>query len=335
MKQQDMFIFDFDTVWTMAGNEDYLYPELQDIPMQFEKTLQSISISQKPSKLTYLEGESFDKTGMVVTASYDNGTSETVTGYQVSGYTSTPGTKTITVTYGGKTASFTVTVTAKSVSSISMKSNPSKTTYLTGESLNLTGAKITVKYNNNTQEDIAVTSAMVSGYNADKTGSQTLTVTYQGKTTHFTVTVSSRVPSSITSGTYSISGGFISKIGAGTTVAGLLNGLNEKAYCKVYKGNSEVSGNTPVGTGMTIKLLDGSTVKQTLTIVVTGDTNGDGSITITDMLAIKSHLLQKSTLSGAAAKAADTSGDKAISITDFIQIKAHILGKDKIQPRAC
>ena len=72
-----------------------------------------------------------------------------------------------------------------------------------------------------------------------------------------------------------------------------------------------------------------------VTVVVTGDTNGDGSITITDMLAVKSHLLKKSTLSGAAAKAADTSGDKAISITDFIQIKAHILGKEKTQPRAC
>ena len=151
----------------------------------------------------------------------------------------------------------------------------------------------------------------------------------------FTVTVQSRVPSSITSSTYSISGGFISKVGAGTTVSQLLNGLNEKAWCKVCNGNSEVSGSTLIGSGMTVKLMDGSTVKQTLTIVVTGDTNGDGNITITDMLAVKSHLLKKSTLSGASAKAADTSGDKAISITDFIQIKAHILGKDKIQPRAC
>ena len=299
------------------------------------KSLRSIAITQKPTKLTYIEGEQLNLSGLEVTASYDNGTSGTVTGYQVSGYTSTPGTKTITVTYGGKSATFTVTVQAKAVSSISMKTNPSKTTYLTGESLNLAGAKITVKYNNNTQEDIAVTTAMVSGYNANQVGSQTVTVTYAGKSTSFKVTVQSRVPSSITSGTYSISGGFISKIGAGTTVSQLLNGINERAYCKVYKGSSEVTGGTLIGTGMTVKLLDGSTVKQTLTIVVTGDTNGDGNITITDMLAVKSHLLKKSTLTGAAAKAADTSGDKAISITDFIQIKAHILGKDKVQARAC
>lgn len=103
----------------------------------------------------------------------------------------------------------------------------------------------------------------------------------------------------------------------------------------MYKGNTEVAGNALVGTGMAVKLLDGGAVKQTAAVVVTGDTNGDGQITITDMLAVKAHVLKKSALAGAAAKAADTSGDKAISITDFIQIKAHILGKDKIQPRAC
>ena len=176
---------------------------------------------------------------------------------------------------------------------------------------------------------------MVSGYNADKVGSQTITVSYGGKTASFTVTVQSRVPESITSGTYSVGGGYISKIGAGTTVLKLLNGINERAFCKVYKGNAAVSGNTPAGTGMEIHLLDGSTVKARVTVVVTGDTNGDGNITITDMLAVKSYLLKKTTLTGAATKAADTSGDRAISITDFIQIKAHILGKDKIQARAC
>ena len=78
----------------------------------------------------------------------------------------------------------------------------------------------------------------------------------------------------------------------------------------------------------------GNTVLQTLTIVVTGDTNGDGKVTITDMLAVKSHLLGKVKLNGAAAKAADTSGDKSISITDFIQIKAFLLGKGSIKPQA-
>lgn len=141
------------------------------------------------------------------------------------------------------------------------------------------------------------------------------------------------VPSNITSSVYKVSGGYISKITLGTTVAGLIAGINEKEYIRVYSGATQVSGNTRVGTGMVVKLMDGSKVMQSIVVVVTGDTNGDGNVTITDMLAVKSHLLKKSTLSGAVAKAGDTSGDNALSITDFIQIKAYILKKGTIQAR--
>ena len=303
------------------------------------KTLTGIAVTKQPIKQIYLEGEAFDPAGLVITADYNNGTSAAVTDYQITGYSpSTIGQQFLTVTYEGKTAGFTVTVNAKSVSSIEWKSRPSKTTYYLGEELSLKDAVILIRYNNGTtdEKNLEHSSFGADQFHPNKLGEQTIYIRIDGAPAiSFTVTVQSRVPSSITSSTYSISGGFISKVGAGTTVSQLLNGLNEKAWCKVYIGNSEVSGSTLIGSGMTVKLMDGSTVKQTLTIVVTGDTNGDGNITITDMLAVKSHLLKKSTLSGASAKAADTSGDKAISITDFIQIKAHILGKDKIQPRAC
>ena len=70
------------------------------------------------------------------------------------------------------------------------------------------------------------------------------------------------------------------------------------------------------------------------TVVIFGDTNGDGITTITDMLAIKAHILQKSPLDGAYAMAADTSDDGGISITDFLQLKAAVLGKGDIEQRA-
>ena len=84
---------------------------------------------------------------------------------------------------------------------------------------------------------------------------------------------------------------------------------------------------------MNAKLMLGDTVLHTVTLVVTGDVNGDGGISVTDMLTVKSHLLKKSTLSGVKATAADVSGDKSVSITDFIQIKAKILGKGTITAR--
>ena len=62
-----------------------------------------------------------------------------------------------------------------------------------------------------------------------------------------------------------------------------------------------------------------------------GDINGDEKITITDMLAVKAHILGKSTLTDINnATKADTNQDGKITITDFIQIKAHILGKSTI-----
>lgn len=306
--------------------------------MVLSKTLTGIAVSRLPDKLTYIEGNAFSAAGMEITAYYDNNTSEIVTDrVTIQGYDSAPGIKTMAISYQGKEASFTVTVEAKKPVSIAWKAKPNKTVYVVGEELSLSGAVILIRYNNGTTAEQQLEGSWgADQYNPNQIGTQTIYIRYQETPPiSFTVTVKSRVPTSITSGTYSVGGGFLSKVGAGNTAAQLLGGINEKDYCKVYKGNTEVTGNALVGTGMVVKLLDGSAVKQTVTIVVTGDTNGDGSITITDMLAVKAHLLKKSTLSGAAAKAADTSGDKAVSITDFIQIKAHILGKDKIQPRAC
>lgn len=72
-------------------------------------TLSSISVTYSGGPVpagTALDG----LTGIVVTAHYSDGTSETVTGYTLSG-TLTEGISTITVSYGGKTDTFDVTVT--------------------------------------------------------------------------------------------------------------------------------------------------------------------------------------------------------------------------------
>ena len=188
---------------------------------------------------------------------------------------------------------------------------------------------ITAYYDDKTTADITTWSAE---YNMNN-GKQTVTVEYYGKTDTFAITVNSKVPSTVTSSKHTIIDDKISKITAGTTVTSLLSSLNEGSFCKVYKGKSEVSGNTAVGTGMVVKIMDGNTVKAAYTIIITGDTNGDGNITITDMIAIKAHVLKKSTLTDIYATAADTNGDNGISITDFIQVKAKILGKGSITAR--
>ena len=83
-----------------------------------------------------------------------------------------------------------------------------------------------------------------------------------------------------------------------TSVASLLNGLNEKQYIRVFKNAAEVSGSTLTSTGMVIRLMNGDSVQQTLTVVVTGDVSGDGQVTLTDFVQAKSHLLGRSILTG-------------------------------------
>ena len=194
MTQQDTFVgFDFDTVWTMEGNEDYLYPELQNVPMQFEKELASISVTP-PTKTEYLEGkETLDITGGKLTLTYNNGTSEVIdlTTDMVNGFDNTKmGKQTLTVTYQEKTTTFEVEIIAKSLDGIAVTAPPTKTKYLEGkEQLDVTGGKLTLTYNNGTTEEIDLAADMVSGFDNAKVGKQTLTVTYQGKTTTFEVEI--------------------------------------------------------------------------------------------------------------------------------------------------
>ena len=140
-------------------------------------------------------------------------------------------------------------------------------------------------------------------------------------------------PTKITSSKFAVNQdkGYISKISVGTTVYTLWNSLGEKDFVTVFdKSNNVVAGDKTLGTGMVASIMDEGTVVAKYTVIVTGDTNGDGKINITDMIAIKACTLKKSGLSGVYQKAGDVNGDGKINITDFIKIKATTLKKDTI-----
>ena len=74
--------------------------------------------------------------------------------------------------------------------SISVASRPTKTQYVQRQdSLSLAGSALTLLYSDGSTETIGITADMVSGFSNEKLGDVTVTVTYQGKTTSFTVTV--------------------------------------------------------------------------------------------------------------------------------------------------
>ncbi len=71
---------------------------------------------------------------------------------------------------------------------------PAKTEYEQGEELKLDGGKVTVYYTDESTETVSLTKDMISGYNKDKTGIQTIKVSYLGMTDTFTVTVKEKQP---------------------------------------------------------------------------------------------------------------------------------------------
>ena len=90
-------------------------PEEPDAPVEPdepEKTLTSISVTYSGGDVAVGTAMA-DLTGIVVTAHYSDGSTATVTGYTLSGEIA-EGSNTVTVSYGGKTTTFTVTGVAES-----------------------------------------------------------------------------------------------------------------------------------------------------------------------------------------------------------------------------
>ena len=158
-----------------------------------QPSVDSIAVTKRPNKTDYQWGEELDLTGAELTAFCDDGSTETVaiTSDMVSGYDPYKiGQQPLTVTYGGRTTTFVVTVEGPALpSSIAVTKQPDKTDYQQGEELDLTGAELTAFYSDGTMETVTITPDMVSGYDSAKIGTQALTVTYKGKTTTFAATV--------------------------------------------------------------------------------------------------------------------------------------------------
>ncbi|TCZ77853.1 hypothetical protein E0485_10295, partial [Paenibacillus albiflavus] len=168
-----------------------------------EKKLVSIKVTTPPTKIIYNVGESLDPTGLVVTGTYDDDTTAimNVTLTDITGFDKTKlGKQTLTVTIDGKSTTFEVTVEKKLVS-IKVTTPPTKIIYNVGESLDPTGLVVTGTYDDDTTAIMNVTLTDITGLDKTKLGKQTLTVTIDGKTTTFEVTVDKKTGSGDGSGT--------------------------------------------------------------------------------------------------------------------------------------
>ena len=295
-------------------------------------TLNSIAIKTKPSKVTYTAGDTLNTTGLVLTATYSNGTTKEIT----EGFTCTPtkldkeGTQTITVTYEGKTATFTVTVKAPTLNSIAIKTKPSKVTYTVGDTLSTTGLVLTATYSNGTTKEITE-GFTCTPTKLDKEGTQTITVAYGGKTTTFTVMVNKKETEkiNINSDKYKLEANYIKPIQPKTTVKALIEKITTNATSiKVYKNDTVLKDTDYVGTGMKIVFSLGEETK-TYTLIVLGDINGDGEANFLDIVSMNKHRLGKKILSEEEKLAGDVVLDGEVDFKDIVKVNKFRLNKIK------
>lgn len=146
-----------------------------------------LEVTHMPTKNRYFVGETFDSTGLIIAAYYNDNTSEQVTGYTLSSPDmSAYGIKTVTVTFDEKTVDFSILVV--DISGIEVKTMPTKVEYQKGDVFDTTGLSILVKYTDGTSETMT-TGFEVSGFDSSSVGEKTITVTYKTHTATFKVIV--------------------------------------------------------------------------------------------------------------------------------------------------
>lgn len=155
-----------------------------------DKYVTGITVSKMPDKTTYYQGELFDATGLVVSQTYTDGTSETITtGFEVSGFdSSSAGTKVITVTVSGKTATFEISVSEASITAISVTTMPSKVNYHIGKEFDSTGIVVTATASDGNTIDVTK-DCTYSGFDSSSPKQCGITVHYGSFTCTFEVTI--------------------------------------------------------------------------------------------------------------------------------------------------
>ena len=305
-----------------------------------KKSLSKIEVTTQPSKTTYIEGQNFDKTGMKVTATYNNGTTKEVTNYTITdGNNLTVGKTSITISYTEdgvtKTTTVQITVNKKSLSKIEVTTQPSKTTYIEGQNFDKTGMKVTATYNDGTTKE--VTNYTITDGNNLTIGKTSVTVSYTEdgitKTTAVQITVTAKQTDKLTvefnqyNEVDNNNRKYLCNISPETTLEKMKENITTNGTIKVYSNNKEITGSKDlVTTSMKLEIsLDDE--KLELTIVVKGDTNGDGKSDLYDILEINKHRLNKALLTNERLLAGDVDNNNKVDIDDILRINKFRLGK--------
>lgn len=132
----------------------------------------------------------------------------------------------------------------------------------------------------------------------------------------------------ITSDIHKIEDKYIKTIEEQKSVSEVKNEMtNPKEYLKIYNIDGvELSDGDIVSTGCIIKLIINDKEYDSKTLIIKGDINSDGEVSVADIIKFRLYILETIDLNDNEILAADINDDTSAEVSDLIQIRRHILG---------
>lgn len=133
-------------------------------------------------------------------------------------------------------------------------------------------------------------------------------------------------PYTVAFGNYNLSSSTVTNIAPSTTASSFLDAIliANLTTVTLSKNSTPLAMGSLVGTGTSI-LVSKGTQNTSYSIVIYGDVSGDGVISISDMLAVKKHLVGLNLLTGDYLKAGKVTRQSEILVNDLAAIKSNIL----------
>ena len=146
----------------------------------------------------------------------------------------------------------------------------------------------------------------------------------------FTLTVL-EAPKKLTptkSSSYTVSGGYVTKVVAETKLSDFVGNFETPEYVKVFgsDGKEITDKNAYVGTGCRVSLMNGDKAVDSADVVVLGDISGDGRLTSVDYLRLRAYFGGDYELAGAYLAAAHIAGRDTVTSVDYLRLRAHFSG---------
>jgi len=200
---------------------------------------------------------------------------------------------------------------------------PTKVEYIEFEELNPSGLSLAIEYTNGA-ERVVTTGYTLTGYDASKPGTQTVTVEYNGQTATFEVNVIAKQvmsvqlisgnPETVIIGEApDFTGIMLNVTYADGTSKEITEGYTVSDFVSTEMGEKEV----------TVTYREGS-VTFTTTVIdyIRGDINGDGIVSIKDVTRLEAYLNDNSI--DVIDYALNVNGDEVVSIKDITRLVEYL-----------